>query len=368
MPTPLPSDIRIRDVRYWFRDEQARTPLKFGGVVMSGVTYVRVKATVETRGGALADGWAGIFLATGWAWPTERVGPVERDTAMRQVVERYARVVAGYAGYAHPLDIGAETEPELRRLAKEVSGEMGLAEEMPVLTALVAGSPVDGAVHDAWGKANGISSYTGYGPEFTAKDLSAYLGPAFKGKYLTHYLRSTYAPRIPIFHLVGGLDKLRASEITPDDPQDGEPVSLDQYIARDGVYCLKVKLRGNDLPWDVERTLDVYRIGQEGLAAQGREELYLTADTNEICESPDYMVEYLRKLQEKSAEVYDAILYVEQPTHRDLERFPFRMDAVSKLKPVRPRAVRARESPRLVRHCPQNVQGSDPELAFLGSG
>ena len=67
---------------------------------------------------------------------------------------------------------------------------------------------------------------------------------------------------------------------------------------------------------------------------QGKEEIYLTADTNEICETPDYMVEYLERVREQSPAAYDALLYVEQPTHRDLDKAPFRMDGIDKLKPV----------------------------------
>jgi len=43
------------------------------------------------------------------------------------------------------------------------------------------------------------------------------------------------------------LDKLRASEVGADAPRDGRPNSLDAWIEQDGVYCLKVKLRGTDL-------------------------------------------------------------------------------------------------------------------------
>jgi len=162
------------------------------------------------------------------------------------------------------------------------------------------------------------------------------------------YLMHGQAAGIPLYDPVGfttedafdmaTIDGARAllweHEIAADDPDDGEPVSLDQWIERDGVYCLKIKLLGNDMEWDVQRTLDVYAVGREALAKQGREEIYLTADTNEICETPDYMVEYLERVREQSPAAYEALLYVEQPTHRDLDRAPFRMDGIDKLKPV----------------------------------
>ena len=163
---------------------------------------------------------------------------------MRQVVERYAKSLEGHNTYAHPIDIALKTESALLSNAAETGRAMQLAEQVPVLASLVCGSPFDGALHDAFGNVNGISSYDGYSDEFMAEDLSAYLGPEFKGQYLDDYVRPAYVAELPVFHLVGGLDKLWEHEITADDPDDGEPVSLDQWIARDGVYCLKIKALG----------------------------------------------------------------------------------------------------------------------------
>ena len=145
---------------------------------------------------------------------------------------------------------------------------------------------MDAAVHDAFGNVNGIDTYAGYGPDYMAHDLSRWLGPAYKGKYPADYLRPQPLLRVPIFHLVGGLDKLTRQEVEETDPADGLPNCLEDWIARDGVYCLKVKLRGTDLEWDVDRLLRVHQVGQAGLAAKGIASLYLTADTNEQCESP----------------------------------------------------------------------------------
>jgi L-alanine-DL-glutamate epimerase-like enolase superfamily enzyme len=168
-------------------------------------------------------------------------------------------------------------------------------------------------------------------------DLARYLGPQHRGVYPSQFLRQDYAPEVPIFHLVGGLDLLRREEVTADFPQDGIPNSLDDWIIRDGVFCLKVKLQGRNLAWDLARTQEVSRIYQEVRGAH-RPDLparpYLTADTNEQCESPDYIVEYLHKLREQSPQVYNEILYIEQPTERDLTAHRWDMRPIAQLKPV----------------------------------
>jgi L-alanine-DL-glutamate epimerase-like enolase superfamily enzyme len=139
---------------------------------------------------------------------------------------------------------------------------------------------------------------------------------------------------VPIFHCVGGLDPLRPADVSADAPDDGLPHTLDEWIARDGVYCFKVKLRGRDIDWDLQRLIDTYRIGREGLDQLGHEALYLSADANEQCEHPDYMIELLKRLEAADPAAYEALLYIEQPTERDMRRAAHDMHPLAALKPV----------------------------------
>jgi len=330
----MQSDIRVIHVEPFFSDEVARVPLKFGAVVMDRVTYCQVRATVENRRGERATGFGAIFLADFWGFPSPLVLHPERDRAMREVVRRYAKVVEGYDGYAHPIDIFLETEEELRRVNAHACAELGLAEEMPFLGALVCASPVDAALHDAFGDVNSICTYDGYGRDFMAQDLGYHLGSEFDGKYPADYLRSAYIPQLPIFHLVGGLDKLRVPELDDSDPQDGLPVSLDQWVEREGLICLKVKLRGNDLDWDVDRMLEVSRVAHQVQDGRGVERMYFSADTNEQCEGPEYLIEMLHRIEEADQRTFEELLYIEQPTERDLNAHRFDMHELSEIKPV----------------------------------
>jgi L-alanine-DL-glutamate epimerase-like enolase superfamily enzyme len=330
----MQSDIRVLEVETRFEPVEARTPLKFGAVVVPACTFFRCRTTVENRRGQRADGWGGIFIMDFWAYPTTAVPHPDKEECMRRVSQRYADLIASYQDFAHPIDIFCEHEEALAAINRETCAEMALVEPMPFLGALVSASPVDAALHDAFGNANGIDTYNGYTTEFMAHDLSHTLGPEFAGKYPGDYLRDAYLPEIPIFHLVGGLDKLTQEELTDSDPQDGLPNSLDEWVARDGVFCLKVKLRGNDLEWDVDRTVRVYEIGKEQLTRRGEDRLHMSADTNEQCESPDYIVEYLHKLHERCPAAFGAVLYVEQPTERDLTAHRWDMRPIAALKPV----------------------------------
>ncbi len=329
----MQTDIRILELQPYFTPEKARVPLKFGGVVMEAIQFCHVRATVENRAGQRAQGWGAIPMADNWSWPTCPAGHVAAEQAMMDYVVRWCHRVAEYNEFAHPIDIFWQLEAEMMNVAKQVCRDAKIEGEMPRMATLVCASTVDAALHDAFGNAAGIDVYQGYGPDHMQHDLSGLLGDDFKGKYISDYL-NPMPEWVDAFHLVGGLDKLTESEITDEDPQDGLPVSLDQWIAFEGVHCLKIKLRGNDLNWDLDRMISVAKVATQEHAKLGTDEIWYTADTNEMCDSPEYMVELLNKLRERDLQTFDSLLYCEQPCERDLRRRMLDVRELAAIKPV----------------------------------
>ena len=330
------SDIRVVKVDVFKVRALARTPLSFGNVVVTDLPIGYACATVENRAGKAATGWGAMFLMHLWSWPVARASAEARSRVICELFDAYGRIVCEGAGYGHPIQLFAESEDRLNAANREISAKHAPGEVMPFLGALVAASPIDHAIHDAFGNVNGIDSYRGYGPEWMP-DLSRFLGRDFAGVYPSQFLTQDYAPRVPIFHLVGGLDFLTTGEVKGDLPDDGVPNSLDRWIERDGVFCLKVKLHARDMDWDLARTIAVARLYHEVRTSARRdlpERPFLTVDFNEQCESPGYVVEYLRRMSETAPEVYRDLLYIEQPVHRDLAAHPHDMRGISSLKPV----------------------------------
>ena len=328
------SDIKVEEVRLEFEYLNCRTPIKFGAVVMPGGSFATAHVTVSNRDGDTATGTGGVLLADFWAYPTAAHDHPERDRMMCTATEMYGKLVTDYAGYGHPLDIVMHLEPELERICRLIENDFDMTEEFPLLATSVSMSPLDAALHDAFGVVNGIDTYAGYGPEHMEFDLSRHLGTEFAGKFPHDYLRPAYKPQLPLFHLVGGLDKLSKDELGEDDPRDGLPVSLDQWIAKEGLYCLKVKLLGTDLDWDLNRILDVDAVARETLGPTRSADLAYSVDTNEQCESPAYCVELLSRLRAERPEAFDAVLYVEQPTERELGAHRHDMRELGRIKPV----------------------------------
>jgi L-alanine-DL-glutamate epimerase-like enolase superfamily enzyme len=121
-----------------------------------------------------------------------------------------------------------------------------------------------------------------------------------------------------VFHSVGGLDPLEPADVEKP-VGDGLPETLAEWIRRDGLVRVKIKLQGDDLSWDVERTLTIDRIASSVQADRHISDLAYCLDFNERCSDVQYVVECLRRIRERSPEAFRRILYVEQPTARDLD-------------------------------------------------
>ena len=327
------TDIRVLEAQPHFSDEKARALFQFGNMVMDTATLCHVRVRVENRRGQVADGWGAIFLSHQWAYRDPEVSPHVKDSVMRQVVTTLCQRVTDFKDFAHPIDMFRVLEPELPEINTTICHATNLQDVMPHLGMVVCASPLDAALHDAFGMVNDISSYEGYSRDFFAHDLNAYLGTAFKNRYLNQFIQPTFSPVVPIFHTVGALDKLTAAEVTEIQPLDDYPQSLDQWIERDGVFCFKIKLNGRDLDWDLNRLISVYQVARQTHIDPDKR-IYLSADTNEQSESPAYMVELLHRLRETSPDTYTALLLVEQPTERDLMAHHFDMRELAALKPV----------------------------------
>ena len=330
-----PTDIRIVDFSLQFIPVQTRMPLKFGTEVLSSVTCARVCVIVENNLGQKVEGWGETPLSVQWVWPSE-IAYAERHDTLIEFCKLIAKRWNGFDRVGHCLEIGHEMI--MNDLPVALSGfnddRLTSAESMPWLAALVCASAFDLAVHDAYGVMNKVPIYQAYGREFLSSDLSDFLKPAkgsniqFESKYPADFLDLNPPSRIPVWHLVGGLDPLEEAELKGDEPEDGYPVHLREWIERDGLNCLKVKLRGNDQDWDYKRLLKIGKISEEMNVD------HLTTDFNCTVTDPDYVNEILDRLEGESPDTHRRILYVEQPFPYDLESNRIAVHSLSDRKPL----------------------------------
>ena len=331
---PKPTDVRPVAATLYYLPVLMRVPLKFGAEVATHVTCARASVTVADGQGARATGWGETPLSVTWVWPST-LSFDTRQAKLNRLSELLVEAWATFAVMGHPLEIGhAFQEQVLPGLLEKVNREQDIGEPMPLLAALVCCSAFDIALHDAYGNLHQIPVYETYNERFMSRDLSAYLTAAdgsaasFAGKYPQDYFVAQPPSKLPAWHLVGGLDLLDEAELTGTEPDDGHPVLLADWIKRDGLNCLKIKLRGNDAAWDYTRIVDI------GEMAIEHEVAWLTADFNCTVTDPAYVNDILDRLVLDRPRIHGMILYVEQPFPYDLEANRLDVHSVSARKPL----------------------------------
>lgn len=303
-----------------FLPVKMRLPLKFGAETINSIQIAHVE--LDAYG---TTGRGETPLSVAWAWPSELSFAFRERTMMdfcrtlerEYQVENTDPMSAGYAFLSRRL-------PEIHaRFNREH------VVEMPYLAALICTSAFDIALHDAFGRSLALPTFQTYHAKFMEHDLAwFYDDPAFRGKYPQDYFVRDVPGHLPVWHLVGGRDLLLESERTGNEPDDGYPVSLEKWIGRDGLKCLKIKLTGHDAQWDYKRMTDVGRIALRcGCDA-------LSPDFNCQVRDPAYVNDVMDRLKENEAEIFRRVLYVEQPFPYDLEANRIDVHACAARKPL----------------------------------
>jgi L-alanine-DL-glutamate epimerase-like enolase superfamily enzyme len=326
-------DVRIRSASLWFLPVETRVPLKFGTETLTSVTCARASIRVAGRDGTESEGWGETPLSVQWVWPSD-ASYTERHEALMDFTTKLCSAWARFDSEGHALEIGYDFLSILPAFLKNYNQGRPADAPMPWLAALVCASAFDLALHDAYGKANGCSTYQTYGPQHLNRVLADFIEPTegaccdLTSKSPADFLDHSPRRQLPVWHLVGGLDPLNRRELNGDEPDDGYPMHLEDWIDRDGLKCLKVKLRGNDQSWDYTRLTAVGDISNR-MAVD-----WLTADFNCTVTNPSYVNEILDRLLVDNPLTYAKILYVEQPFPYDLETHRIDVHSVSARKPL----------------------------------
>ncbi|MFW6138611.1 MAG: enolase C-terminal domain-like protein [Spirochaetota bacterium] len=326
-------NVRVKDIGVFFIPISTRMMLVFGKQTLTSVTCLRVRIEIENEKGASASGWGEVPLNIQWLWPSSLCYEKRMDL-VKEIVFNLADSLVGSEQTGHAVDLGNYIlETLVPDVTREQHNHREKREYIPWLAALAAASAFDIAVHDAYGNLHNTPVYNTYNAEFMSHDLSFYFhgyqdGARFRGKYPEDYLLRPSSVRLTAWHLVGGKDPLEPEELTGDEPDDGYPVLLKDWIRKDGLRCLKVKLLGADPEWDYNRVVRVGCIAaEEGV-------YWLSVDFNCTVREPGYVVELLDRLMVECPRIYGMLLYVEQPFPYDFTHYPIDVHAVSARKPL----------------------------------
>jgi L-alanine-DL-glutamate epimerase-like enolase superfamily enzyme len=311
-------EVKVKEIRASYEDFLYRTPIKFGGNIVDKVTMLNVHTIIEDGLGRSQRGFSAMSMGNVWSFPSKVMSYEQTLNAMKLLVTEVERITNASGATGHPVDINVALEDQFLAAAARLSREQNWKEAIPKLCSLVVVSPFDAAIHDAYGKLLGRSTYQTYGPDCMRKDLSNYIGPEFKGEYLSRYVLPQPKPVMPLYHLVGAVDPIFPADVQKP-VGDGLPENLPEWIRFNGLRNIKIKLNGEDAKWDIERVLRVHACCTETMPSIQRKDWVYSLDFNEKCPNVAYLLDVLNQIETRSADAYRRIQYIEQPTRRDLK-------------------------------------------------
>lgn len=325
------TDLHVKKITNSTHTYLYRQPIKFGGRVVEDVCVLRTEIAAQTGGSRKkVVGIGEMTMGNAWAWPSKIPGKMTLKV-MLELADRLAVEVEAAQLQGDPLQIAHEIGLIRDKVSAAMVEEYKLGEPIPKLAAMVAASPLDAAIHDAFGRAIGKNSFDCMTEEYLNQDLSAYLGPEFAQMYPAQFLSPKPRPTLALYHLVGALDPLSDVDVK-NRLNDGYPETLEEWLKTDGVTHLKIKLAGNNIDWDVGRIVEVTRICE---MVSPERQWKLSFDFNEQCPNEDYVIDLLERIERLSRASFDRLQYMEQPTPRDLRiRTEMTVHRIARLRPV----------------------------------
>ncbi len=290
-------------------------PFRYGSACLTAAPILHVRVHLESTSGKKAVGLAADCLPPLWfdKDPNKdfRRNVEDQLTAFQKAKEIYL-VLGGNRQTAHEL-----WEAALPRILDEA-----LSSGINALTAAFGSSFFERAVIDALCRLEGVSFFDALKKDLLGFDTS------------TDLVKKP-ADRIWCRHTVGLADPITRGEIPNEERlDDGLPQALEEDIEFYGLRYFKVKVSGNHAH-DVERLSRM-----AALFAQRCHHGYsVTLDGNEQYRDLSEIERLVEDLRSRpyGQEFFDAILFIEQPLHRDIalaKNTAAGIAELAKLKPV----------------------------------
>lgn len=306
--------IRLVDLDAVIHDVHTRMPFRYGIACLTSAPSLHVRLTIEDEGGRIAHGIAADGLPPRWfdknPERTFRQNVEDQISAMQTARDVFLE------GGKDARSAAAHWEAAFPRI-HATCADAGLNG----LTASFGSSFLERAMLDALSRLHELSFF-----DMLKKDLT--------GLETSRYLPERPLERLGCRHTIGLADPITRDDILPEDKlDDALPQSLDECIDYYGLYCFKVKVRG-DHDEDVARLGAIARCFQE----RCKRPYLVTLDGNEQYRDMSQLIELIDAIRGlPSGEAFiDSVIFIEQPLSRDLALEPSAASGIRELAAVKP--------------------------------
>ena len=301
-----------------------RMPFRFGVITMRAAPLMTIALEVTDRSGRRAIGYAADFLAYRWFDKRPEKSLTDNCRDLIDIVET-AKELYLTSDRDTPFGLWRATYPEIERQA--------LARSFNRLGASFGASMLERATMDAVGRLTGTSLFELVRDGRLGIDLGA-ISPDLHGREMREFLPEQPLAEVHLRHTVGLVDPITALDLQPEEAlDDGLPVTLEDYLQRDGITYLKIKV-GGQLDEDVARLEAI-----AGLLDRYDRAFHISLDGNEQYRTLDGFQALIERIKASPAltRFYQQIMFIEQPLERSVAMDPGLRSALQALcrdKPV----------------------------------
>lgn len=287
---------KIVNVSHEFIPVSFSTPLQIGKGKITHLDYAKVQVQIEGPNNEKGRGESGSLLSNIWAFIDEKsLRREEQEKAMRNAVVRICNTPENLSRFENPLQLHLNSQGNIR--------SYGQTNGLPLLAMDVCLSPFDLAVWQAWADCQGKSPYELLNEPSLVSTFRS-IDERFNSPGALFHEPN---PSVRYLHTFGANTSIS---------------SLHSSIRANRTNAVKIKLIGN-VEQDIARIIEV----AQTLAEYGSNYCF-SVDGNEKYTGANQVGELLEEIRRNS--LLERLLYVEQPTSRDLNASGQNMNEVVK--------------------------------------
>ena len=123
---PHATDIRLTHIVCESERYEYRTPMKFGGRVVTDAVLLNVTVEVETRDGRRGTGFGSMPMSNAWGWPSQVVDGATTLVAMIEFGQQAVAAARQLTSVGHPLELTHELSHGHAAIADGIRAAMSL--------------------------------------------------------------------------------------------------------------------------------------------------------------------------------------------------------------------------------------------------
>lgn len=269
--------------------------------------FLVVRMELADDKGSRSWGVSGDRPSFGWLDKRALYSPDEKLQRLLDLVKSARSVYLKNSRFNSPFEQAMQCTQEVSQVGKQADHED--------LTCSFAAALFERALIDAVCRIQKLSIF-----DAVRKDALGFkpeaVYPFLRGFRIEQFLPARPVTTFHVRHTVGLADPLKKTDLPAQERlNDGEPETLEEFVARDGLRYLKVKISGDP-------DSDLKRLGKIWDVISRTDQPVVTLDGNESYEDLNAFARFVESFEQQQLGLFQHTAFIEQPLTRQLTLDP----------------------------------------------